>query len=141
MRCGRNADRADDQHWHSPCGGWLGPDRRWRRACAARVLRISDPGAGALAQLAALGSLLGNRSSVGRVGQVMDSQPSVSDDPHLVASVRLVGGPTAVVELGGLRLLTDPTFSPPGVYESAPGRPLTKIEGPALTIGEIGPID
>jgi L-ascorbate metabolism protein UlaG (beta-lactamase superfamily) len=27
------------------------------------------------------------------------------------------------------------------VYESAPGRPLTKTEGPALTAAEIGPID
>jgi len=29
-------------------------------------------------------------------------------------TVRLVGGPTAVIELGGVRLLTDPTFDPPG---------------------------
>jgi len=71
----------------------------------------------------------------------MDSQTSISSNLHPPASVRLVGGPTAVVELGGLRLLTDPTFSPAGVYESAPGRPLTKTEGPALTAVEIGPID
>ena len=27
---------------------------------------------------------------------------------------RAVGGPTALLELGGLRILTDPTFDPPG---------------------------
>jgi L-ascorbate metabolism protein UlaG (beta-lactamase superfamily) len=28
--------------------------------------------------------------------------------------ITYVGGPTALLELGGLRLLTDPTFDPPG---------------------------
>ena len=28
-------------------------------------------------------------------------------------ALTLVGGPTLLVELGGLRLLTDPTFDPP----------------------------
>jgi hypothetical protein len=31
-------------------------------------------------------------------------------------TVRMVGGPTAVLEIGGLRLVTDPTFSPAGVH-------------------------
>ena len=31
-------------------------------------------------------------------------------------SVLLVGGPTAVLEYAGLRLLTDPTFDPPGEH-------------------------
>ena len=48
--------------------------------------------------------------------------------------VTFVGGPTAVLEVEGLRLLTDPTFSPVGMHESAPGRPLTKTEGPALDV-------
>ena len=30
--------------------------------------------------------------------------------------VTFVGGSTAVLEVGGLRLLTDPTFSPVGVH-------------------------
>jgi L-ascorbate metabolism protein UlaG (beta-lactamase superfamily) len=55
--------------------------------------------------------------------------------------VTFVGGPTAVLEVGGLRLLTDPTFSPAGAYESAPGRPLTKTEGPAIGADNIGQID
>ena len=55
--------------------------------------------------------------------------------------VTFVGGPTAVLEVGGLRLLTDPTFSPVGVHESAPGRPLTKIEGPAIDAYTVGQVD
>jgi L-ascorbate metabolism protein UlaG (beta-lactamase superfamily) len=30
------------------------------------------------------------------------------------ARITLVGGPTVLLELGGFRLLTDPTFDPPG---------------------------
>lgn len=55
-------------------------------------------------------------------------------------NVVLVGGPTATVEIGGLRLLTDPTFSGPGEQRSGSGV-LTKLTGPACTIDEIGPLD
>ncbi|WP_341771399.1 MBL fold metallo-hydrolase [Amycolatopsis granulosa] len=55
--------------------------------------------------------------------------------------VTFVGGPTVLLELGGKRFLVDPTFSPAGVHESAPGRPLTKTEDPALTAAQIGPVD
>ncbi|MEV5322590.1 MBL fold metallo-hydrolase [Nonomuraea sp. N2-4H] len=55
--------------------------------------------------------------------------------------VHALGGPTAILEVGGLRLLTDPTFDPPGSYEVAPGRVLTKTAPTALTPGEVGPID
>jgi L-ascorbate metabolism protein UlaG (beta-lactamase superfamily)/ketosteroid isomerase-like protein len=58
-----------------------------------------------------------------------------------MTTIHLVGGPTAIIEWGGLRLLTDPTFSPPGIYESAPGRPLTKLEGPAVTAHMVLPVD
>lgn len=51
-----------------------------------------------------------------------------------------VGGPTAVVELAGLRLLTDPTFDAPGVYPIG-SRELAKTAGPALGLDEIGPVD
>jgi L-ascorbate metabolism protein UlaG (beta-lactamase superfamily) len=50
--------------------------------------------------------------------------------------VQLVGGPTAVLEYGGLRWLTDPTLSPPGVYGG-----LTKLTGPAVDVGRQAPID
>jgi L-ascorbate metabolism protein UlaG (beta-lactamase superfamily) len=51
-------------------------------------------------------------------------------------SIQLVGGPTAILEYGGLRWLTDPTLSPPGEYGG-----LTKLTGPALDADAIGPID
>jgi L-ascorbate metabolism protein UlaG (beta-lactamase superfamily) len=52
----------------------------------------------------------------------------------------LVGGPTAVIEIGGFRLLTDPTFDPPGEYE-LPHVTLVKTMGPALAPSEIGMVD
>ena len=51
-------------------------------------------------------------------------------------SVELVGGPTAILEYGGLRWLTDPALSPPGEYGG-----LTKLTGPAFDITKDNPID
>jgi L-ascorbate metabolism protein UlaG (beta-lactamase superfamily) len=56
------------------------------------------------------------------------------------AALTLVGGPTVLVELGGFRLLTDPTFDAPGRYE-ARGIVLEKIRGPAIGPDDIGPVD
>lgn len=64
------------------------------------------------------------------------STPSDGDAVH----VELIGGPTAVIEIGGLRLLTDPTFGGPGPYSSGPST-LTRLVGPARTPEELGPID
>jgi len=50
--------------------------------------------------------------------------------------IQLVGGPTAILEYGGLRWLTDPALSAPGEYGG-----LTKLTGPALDITEHDPID
>ena len=36
-----------------------------------------------------------------------------------VVRVQLIGGPTVLIEYGGLRILTDPTFSPPGITPAA----------------------
>ena len=66
------------------------------------------------------------------------SEPVGSAD-HL--TVLVVGGPTAVLDIGGLRLLTDPTFSPAGAHETTPGRPLTKTEDPAVSLESLGRID
>ncbi len=57
-------------------------------------------------------------------------------------SLQTLGGPTIIVAVAGVRLITDPTFDPPGVYqaETAP-QPLTKTMGPALPVDRIGPID
>ena len=54
--------------------------------------------------------------------------------------VTLIGGPTAIIEVGSFRLITDPTFDGPGEYR-LPHVTLTKLGRPALTAREIGPID
>jgi L-ascorbate metabolism protein UlaG (beta-lactamase superfamily) len=57
-----------------------------------------------------------------------------------MVSVRYLGGPTALLGLGGLRLLTDPTFDPPGEYPIG-NRSLVKTTGPALDPEAVGPVD
>jgi L-ascorbate metabolism protein UlaG (beta-lactamase superfamily) len=54
----------------------------------------------------------------------------------------LIGGPTVLIEYDGLRLLTDPTFDPPGKYQG-PHSPVIhhKTEGPALPVDQIGQLD
>jgi len=55
-------------------------------------------------------------------------------------TVTLIGGPTALIEVDGFRLLTDPTFDGPGEYELS-YTTLTKTSGPALTPEAIGTVD
>ncbi len=53
-----------------------------------------------------------------------------------------VGGPTVLLEVGGWRLLTDPTFDPAGGhYKFGWGTASDKLAGPAVKVDEIGPID
>jgi L-ascorbate metabolism protein UlaG (beta-lactamase superfamily) len=53
-----------------------------------------------------------------------------------------VGGPTALIEAGGWRLLTDPTFDAPGRrYGFGWGTSSRKVAGPAIAASDIGPID
>ncbi|MFD9466004.1 MBL fold metallo-hydrolase [Streptomyces sp. NPDC060027] len=54
--------------------------------------------------------------------------------------ITYVGGPTALIAIGGLRLLTDPTFDAPGEYPVG-ARKLVKTAGPALRAEELGPVD
>ncbi|MEU4832648.1 MBL fold metallo-hydrolase [Streptosporangium sp. NPDC023615] len=54
--------------------------------------------------------------------------------------VRVLGGPTALVEYGGLRFLTDPTFDAPGDYP-VPGGSLTKTAPAAAAPADLGPVD
>jgi len=52
-----------------------------------------------------------------------------------------IGGPTALLELGRFRLLTDPTFDPAGgEYPSGPAT-LRKLSGPAINPAEMGSFD
>lgn len=53
-----------------------------------------------------------------------------------------VGGPTVLLEVCGWRVLTDPTFDPPGRrYSFGWGTSSTKLVGPALSVDDLGRID
>jgi L-ascorbate metabolism protein UlaG (beta-lactamase superfamily) len=53
-----------------------------------------------------------------------------------------IGGPTALIEVGGWRLLTDPTFDDPGRrYAFGWGTSSRKVAGPAIAAADVGPID
>jgi L-ascorbate metabolism protein UlaG (beta-lactamase superfamily) len=53
-----------------------------------------------------------------------------------------VGGPTLLIEVAGWRLLTDPTFDPPGRrYAFGWGTSSTKLTGPAVAPDDLGPLD
>lgn len=60
--------------------------------------------------------------------------------PRPAITIKHLGGPTALITIGGLRLLTDPTFDPPGDYPIG-NRVLTKLTGPVLTPEQLGPVD
>src|SRR6516164_8722607 len=55
-------------------------------------------------------------------------------------SITLIGGPTALIEIDGFRLLTDPTFDAPGAYQLLHVK-LQKTIGPAMKADAIGPVD
>jgi L-ascorbate metabolism protein UlaG (beta-lactamase superfamily) len=53
-----------------------------------------------------------------------------------------IGGPTVLAEVDGVRILTDPTFDPPGRrYAFGWGTSSTKVRGPALDVAELGRVD
>jgi L-ascorbate metabolism protein UlaG (beta-lactamase superfamily) len=53
-----------------------------------------------------------------------------------------IGGPTLLLEVGGWRILTDPTFDPPGKrYFFGWGTASKKLQGPAIAFDDLGPID
>ncbi|MET0578522.1 MAG: MBL fold metallo-hydrolase [Ilumatobacteraceae bacterium] len=53
-----------------------------------------------------------------------------------------IGGPTLLIDVGGWRILTDPTFDPPGRrYSFGWGTASTKIAGPAVAAADVGPLD
>jgi L-ascorbate metabolism protein UlaG (beta-lactamase superfamily) len=54
--------------------------------------------------------------------------------------ITLIGGPTALIEAFGFRLLTDPTFDGPGDYR-LPHVTLTKTSRPAVAAAAVGPVD
>jgi L-ascorbate metabolism protein UlaG (beta-lactamase superfamily) len=58
----------------------------------------------------------------------------------MTMGITFSGGPTALLELGGVRLLTDPTFDAPGDHPVGE-RVLVKTEESALTEAAIGTVD
>ncbi|MFJ5728383.1 MBL fold metallo-hydrolase [Streptomyces paradoxus] len=66
----------------------------------------------------------------------MSSLPVTADFP-----VRVLGGPTAFFEYGGLRFLTDPTFDAPGDYGRPGGPLLTKTAPAAGSPADLGRVD
>lgn len=56
-------------------------------------------------------------------------------------TITYVGGPTALLEIGGLRLLTDPTFDPAGTEYKTSAYILRKNQGPAVSAAALGHID
>jgi L-ascorbate metabolism protein UlaG (beta-lactamase superfamily) len=56
--------------------------------------------------------------------------------PRQDCAAMVVGGPTTILDVGGLRIVSDPTFDPPG-----PHGYLTKTAGPAVTQDQIGRAD
>jgi L-ascorbate metabolism protein UlaG (beta-lactamase superfamily) len=61
-----------------------------------------------------------------------------------LTGVRLthIGGPTVLIEVGGWRLLTDPTFDPAGgKYSFGWGTGSRKTAGPSIPAAELAPID
>lgn len=55
-------------------------------------------------------------------------------------TVTWVGGPTAILDYGGMRILLDPTFDEPGSYDSD-GDLLVKTAGPGVALDKLGDID
>lgn len=56
--------------------------------------------------------------------------------------ITYIGGPTAIIEVGPIRLLTDPTFDPAGgKYSFGFGTGSRKTQGPAIEPAGLGPLD
>ncbi|MEW2401469.1 MBL fold metallo-hydrolase [Streptomyces sp. NPDC046862] len=60
---------------------------------------------------------------------------------HEQIPARLLGGPTVLLEYGGLRLLTDPTFDEPGEYPITEDFSLVKTAPALVGPADLGPVD
>jgi L-ascorbate metabolism protein UlaG (beta-lactamase superfamily) len=78
------------------------------------------------------------RHGIVRIDTVLSRLPS--DMPAI--RVTHIGGPTVLIEAGGWRILTDPTFDAPGrKYKFGWGASSRKQSGPAIAADELGPVD
>ena len=58
-----------------------------------------------------------------------------------MTAITYIGGPTALLEYAGLRIVTDPTFDPPQIYDDPDGSSLVKTHGPGILRTDLGHID
>jgi len=56
-------------------------------------------------------------------------------------AITYIGGPTALLEYAGLRIVTDPTFDPPQSYSEPGTTTLVKTRGPAISRADVWPVD
>ena len=56
-------------------------------------------------------------------------------------TLTFVGGPTAILDYAGLRIVTDPTFDPPRSYAEPGSTTLVKTAGPGIPREELGHVD
>jgi L-ascorbate metabolism protein UlaG (beta-lactamase superfamily) len=57
-------------------------------------------------------------------------------------TITYVGGPTTLIDVAGVRFVTDPTFDAAGRdYQLGPVVTLTKTRGPAIDVAELGTVD
>lgn len=65
------------------------------------------------------------------------------NEPQRATTCRItyIGGPTVLLEVGTLRLLTDPTFDPAGTRYTAGPVELIKATDPSVTVTHIGKLD
>lgn len=61
--------------------------------------------------------------------------------PALPVRITHIGGPTALIEIGQWRILTDPAFDPAGTRYVDGAYELLKKTGPAIPASELGKID
>lgn len=66
---------------------------------------------------------------------------SPASAPTRTMTLTHVGGPTTLLHLGGLTIVTDPTFDGPGAYPLPGGRQLTKLGHPAVPLAQVGRVD
>src|SRR2546421_11280446 len=52
-----------------------------------------------------------------------------------------IGGPTVLIEIGQLHILTDPTFEAAGYYYGAGTQVVAKTTSPAIEAAVLGPVD
>ncbi len=69
----------------------------------------------------------------------MGSSANAPAGARQLVTVRLVGGPAALIEIGGLRLLTDPVLDAPGLIAGSTRNP-ARTGGPGAAVKGAGAI-